>query len=265
VNARLFITDDPDRAFRVTAALLFLGSAAMTLAWCGSMSSMPGMEMPGGWTMSMTWMRMPGQSWAGAAATFIGMWSVMMVAMMLPAFLPMLWRFRRALALHARPRRGRMLMMGLGYFSVWTLLGAAVFPAGVVLAGLEMRLPSLARTVPVIGGMMIVLAGMLQLSAWKASQLARCRRSPVCGGHTAGSGAAWRHGLSLGIRCCYCCAPMTAILFVAGVMDLRAMTLVTTAIMLERLAAHAQVVARRLGYLTIAAGLLVSIGALLRI
>ena len=38
----------------------------------------------------MAWMRMPGQSWLGAAATFIGMWSVMMVAMMLPVLVPML-------------------------------------------------------------------------------------------------------------------------------------------------------------------------------
>jgi hypothetical protein len=42
------------------------------------------MPMPGGWTMSMAWMRMPGQTWPGAAASFLGMWVVMMVAMMLP-------------------------------------------------------------------------------------------------------------------------------------------------------------------------------------
>ena len=41
--------------------------------------------MPGGWTMSMTWMRMPGQTWPGVAASFLGMWVVMMVAMMLPS------------------------------------------------------------------------------------------------------------------------------------------------------------------------------------
>ena len=46
-----------------------------------SMSAMAGMEMPGGWTMSMAWMRMPGQSGPGAAATFPGMWTVMMVTM----------------------------------------------------------------------------------------------------------------------------------------------------------------------------------------
>jgi hypothetical protein len=38
--------------------------------------------MPGGWTMSMAWMRMPGQTWPGDAVSFLGIWVVMMVAMM---------------------------------------------------------------------------------------------------------------------------------------------------------------------------------------
>jgi predicted metal-binding membrane protein len=78
------------------SALIFAASAAVTIVWCASMSSMGGMTMPGGWTMSMTWMRMPGQSWPGAAASFLGMWIVMMVAMMLPSLVPMLARYRQA-------------------------------------------------------------------------------------------------------------------------------------------------------------------------
>jgi hypothetical protein len=38
------------------------------------MSAMGEMPTPGGWTMSMAWMRMPGQTWPGAAASFLGMW-----------------------------------------------------------------------------------------------------------------------------------------------------------------------------------------------
>ena len=68
------------RAFAGSAALLFAGSAAVTITWCDSMASMGGMAMPGGWTMSMAWMRMPGQTWPGAAASFLGMWVVIMVA-----------------------------------------------------------------------------------------------------------------------------------------------------------------------------------------
>src|SRR5262249_56955394 len=72
-----------ERGLALTVAVLFAASAAATVAWARSMSG--GMPMPGGWTMSMVWMRMPGQGWTGAAATFLGMWLLMMVAMMLPA------------------------------------------------------------------------------------------------------------------------------------------------------------------------------------
>jgi hypothetical protein len=74
-----------DRAFFSVSALLFAASAAGTIVWCASMSAMGEMPMPGGWTMSMAWMRMPGQTCAGAAVLFLGMWVVMMVAMMLPS------------------------------------------------------------------------------------------------------------------------------------------------------------------------------------
>src|ERR687898_1880971 len=84
------------RGFVGVVALLFTASAALTIVWCASMSAMGGMRMPGGWTMSMAWMRMPGQTWPGAAASFLVMWVVMMVAMMLPSLTPMLWRYRRA-------------------------------------------------------------------------------------------------------------------------------------------------------------------------
>ena len=93
-------------AFFGVSALLFAASAALTVAWCGSMSAMGEMPMPGGWTMSMAWMRMPGQTWPGAAASFLGMWVVMMVAMMLPSLVTMLWRYRgRRATLPAAGRR----------------------------------------------------------------------------------------------------------------------------------------------------------------
>ena len=62
------------RVFLGVSALLFAASAAVTIVWCESMSAMGGTAMPGGWTMSMAWMRMPGQTWPGAAASFLGMW-----------------------------------------------------------------------------------------------------------------------------------------------------------------------------------------------
>ena len=65
------------------SALFFIASTATTISICRSMSG--GMAMPGGWTMSMAWMRMQDQNWPAAVFAFVGMWFVMMAAMMLPA------------------------------------------------------------------------------------------------------------------------------------------------------------------------------------
>src|SRR3954468_10520568 len=101
----------------------------------GEMSDMP---MPGGWSMSMAWMRMPGQTWPGAAAAFLGMWVVMMVAMMAPSLIPMLRRYRRAVGGTGR-LGGLTAMVATGYFFVWSALGVVAFPLGVALAALEME------------------------------------------------------------------------------------------------------------------------------
>ncbi len=244
-------------AFFGVSALLFVSSAALTIVWCASMSAMDGMTMPGGWTMSMAWMRMPGQTWPGAAASFLGMWVAMMVAMMLPSLMPMLWRYRQAVGRAGGTRLGRLTaLVGLGYFFVWTVFGLAAFALGVALAALEMQLPALARAVPVGVGVAVLIAGALQFTAWKAHQLACCRAAPGRGRPLpADAGTAWRYGLRLGIHCSYCCAGLTAILLVIGVMDLRAMAVVTAAITVERLAPAGERVARAIGAVAVAAGL----------
>ena len=248
-------TDRIEPGFLVIAALVFLASAAATFVSYRSMSTMTGMEMPGGWTMSMTWMRMPGQSVSDAAAAFRRMWTVMMVAMMLPAVTPALVRYRRAVRALAAPRLGAFTgIVTLAYFTVWTLAGVVTFPLGMALADVTMQVPALSRAIPIIGGVTIILAGALQFSAWKSEQLSCCRSSPI---YTPGrAGAAWQHGWRLGLSCVRCCAGLTAILLVLGVMDLRAMAIVTLAITAERVAPAGQRIARMIGVLAIAAGLI---------
>src|SRR6185436_3792543 len=65
-------------SFHTVSSLLFAASVAVTVTWGASMSAMGGMPMPGGWTMSMTWMRMPGQTWTFMAMSFLAMWVAMM-------------------------------------------------------------------------------------------------------------------------------------------------------------------------------------------
>jgi len=239
------------------SALLFAVSAALTITWCESMSAMGGMPMPGGWTMSMAWMRMPGQTWPGAAAAFLGMWVVMMVAMMLPSLVPTLWRYRQAVGRAGETRLARpTVLVGVGYFSVWTVFGMAAFPLGIAVAAVEMQQPTLARAVPIAIGGVVLIAGALQFTAWKARHLACCRAAPGRGGTLpADAGTAWRHGVRLGLHCSYCCGGLMAILLVIGVMDLPAMAVVGAAITLERLAPAGERVARAIGAVVVGAGL----------
>ena len=193
------------------ATLVFLASVVGTVAWCGSMGAMHCAGMP--------WMIMPGQTWFGATAEFTGMWSLMMIAMMMPVLAPELVRRQRD--------QGGMSAwkFGAAYFAVWTLPGLTLFPIGVAFADLYS---------PVMGALVVMIAGGLQFTRWKSRQLACCRTG-------SSKGDAWRAGARLGVRCVYCCAGLTAALVAIGVMDLRAMALVTIAISAERLASSRRV------------------------
>lgn len=251
-------TSDP--LFFGVTALLFLGSAALTIVWCAQMSAMSAMVMPGGWTMSMTWMRMPGQSWPEAAASFLLMWTVMMVAMMLPSLVPALRQYRQAIGPRAKRSGLLTTAVGLGYFAVWSAFGAAAFPLGVALAALTMERPSLARAVPTALGGVVLLAGMLQISEWKARHLACSRRLPEQ--PSANARSAWTSGVRLGLHCARCCAPLMTVLLVLGVMELWAMGLVTAAMTLERVARDAERVALAIGVITMAGGVFLALTAL---
>jgi predicted metal-binding membrane protein len=197
--------------------------------------------------MSMMWMRMPGQTWPGVAAAFLGMWMVMMVVMMSPTLTPMLWRYREA----AGSNRSAFLMavVSAGYFFVWAVLGLIIFVAGAGFTALNMQ------ATPVLAGIVVLVGGALQLTRWKARRLACCREAPECGCRSlATPAAAWRYGLKIGLQCNYCCAGFTAILLAVGVMDLRAMAAVTAAISLERLLPGGERVAQAIGVVVVAAG-----------
>ena len=234
----------------------------MTLAWCASMSAMPGMSMPGGWTLSMVWMRMPGRTWLASVAWFLCMWVVMMLAMMLPSLVPKLLRYRRAIGSIGKMRaRLCTTVVGAAYFLVWAVLAIPVYAMGITTAAIELHEPSVARAVPIAGGVVVLIAGLLQFTAWKARRLACCRESSACSTPPAHAGAALRNGVRLGIDCSQCCLGFIAILSTIGIMDLRAMILVTVAITLERVAPSGARIARATGALAAAMGLFLIVRA----
>jgi predicted metal-binding membrane protein len=190
------------------------------------------------------------------------MWLVMMVAMMMPVLFPMLRRCRQSIG--QIPRLNLLtLVISIGYFFTWLLVGIVVFPMGIWLADLAMQNSTIAGNAPKITGLIIIIAGILQFTRWKAKQLACCRNIPEQ--HIPikrNISSSLRYGFRIGLRCNYCCAGLTLVLLVVGVMDPVAMALVAIAIAAERLAPAGEHVAKLIGIVLVGIGLYMLIHAL---
>ena len=227
------------------------------------MSGMSEMSMSGDWTMSMMWMRMPGQSWPGTAASFLGMWIVMMVAMMLPSLVPMLWRYRQAVERASGAHSEWLItLVGTGYFFVWTAVGVAAFAIGAAFSSVVIREPALARMMPGASAGVVLIAGVLQFTRWKARRIACWSDMAPHGRATAtDAGMAWRYGLRLGLECVHSCANLMAISLVMGMTDLRVMAAVAAAIIAERFAPRHTRVTHVIGVAVIAMALVLALRA----
>jgi predicted metal-binding membrane protein len=133
---------------------------------------------------------------------------------------------------------------------------------GIGLGAAAMRWPAVARSVPLVTGIVVVVAGCLQLSGWKARHLRRCRDGGCELPPTRTARDAWRHGLGFGVDCARCCSGWMAILLVGGVMDVGVMALVASAITFERYAARPERAARIAGMVAVTAGMVVIARAL---
>jgi predicted metal-binding membrane protein len=253
----------PPIAFIALSALAFLGSVAATIYFCHSMSG--GMDMPGGWTMSMMWMHMPGYTWSGCLAMFLVSWFVMMVAMMLPSALPMLLNIHRSpVAVNNGKFETLALAAALGYFFVWTAIGVVIYLLGVAFALEAMQWDWLSRLTPALSAVVLVAAGLIQFTRWKIASLNRCR-APDCGTlfDSATLGHGWRYGFRQGMVCCICCtAPMLALL-VLGAMNLGVMILIAVVISAEKLLPRPERTARFFGIVALLAGAYLLVKALL--
>lgn len=179
-----------------------------------------------------------------------------MVAMMLPSFAPTLWRHHRHLRAMRAPRAGRRsALFAAGYASVWAAIGLALFAASAALSPMGMASPADPPLAPWAAGAVVLCAGALQRSRWKAKQLLRCREACAAArGAQRNVVSAWRDGCRLGVACGLSCAAPMAVLFVAGLMDARMMMVIGAAITAERVAPAGARIARLTGALALVAG-----------
>ena len=234
----------PPAQFVAVCVLAFVAGVAATAYFCRSMCCE--MEMPGGWTMSMMWMRMRGQTWFASAVSFLLMWLAMMVAMMMPSALPTFLRAKLPWA--------ALCQVASGYFAIWLAAGVGIYGLGVAFAAAAMRSESFSRAVPLLSGALVIAAGAIQFTRWKMTHLLRCRSPFGCTASCPQRESSFRLGCKQGASCCVCCAAPMTIQLVLGIMNPLVMIVVAILIAAEKLLPRPALVARLVGVSAIIAG-----------
>jgi predicted metal-binding membrane protein len=208
-------------AYAATRAHLGIVAALVVLAaigWWWTASEMRGMDN-GPWSA------------LGTFGWFLGVWVVMMAAMMFPSVSP-------TVALYARMSRSRVLPVAFttGYLATWGAAGVAVFLIALTTTRVAHGALAWENAGRTVAGVTLLVAAGYELTPLKDVCLGKCR-SPLgtlLGSWRAGWVGAFRMGLGNGAWCVGCCWALMASLFALGVMSLTWMAVVAALIALEK-------------------------------
>jgi predicted metal-binding membrane protein len=250
-----------EAALRRDRVVIGTGLLALTaLAWLSVARMAAGMN---GAMTSVAMPSMPGMATNGAPALgwLIGMWAVMMVAMMLPSAAPMILLF--AIVSRQRRAQGRpavpVAVFTAGYLVAWGGYAVLAATAQWELHRLALLSPAMVSASPLLAGGLLIAAGIYQWLPLKTACLSHCR-SPI-GFFTTewreGVGGALVMGLRHGSFCVGCCWLLMALLFVAGVMNLLWVAAIAVFVLLEKLFRGGMLIGRVAGVALIAWGVLV--------
>jgi len=184
-------------------------------------------------------------------AALVVMWWLMMAAMMLPSATPAILLYARVReARSGEPRIAATWLFLAGYLAIWLLFS-------LIAACAQTLIGTTAVGSRYAQAMLLIAAGIYQLSPLKAACLGQCR-SPaqfISRHWRAGRAGAVRLGLLHGAYCVGCCWMLMALLFVGGVMNLWWVVALTLLIALEKLVNAGQLLARATGLALVASGL----------
>ena len=167
------------------------------------------------------------------------MWVVMMVAMMLPSAAPMILTFAavaRNRRRHQRPYVPVAVFVS-GYFIAWGGFSAVATLAQWLLHREALLSPMMVTSSALLGGVLLLLAGVFQFTPLKRSCLTHCRAPLefITTRWREGWGGALMMGLEHGLFCTGCCWALMALLFVLGMMNLLWIASLTILVGLEKI------------------------------
>lgn len=185
------------------------------------------------------------------------MWSIMMVAMMVPSVSPLILTFLKADKRDGTGSRvpSATILLG-GYLTVW--IGFSLLAAYLqwLLHSVALLSPMMVGTSDLLGGVIMVGAGMYQVTPVKRACLTHCR-SPVAFLSMAwrpGKWGAFRLGIRHGAYCVACCSVLMMLLFVAGVMNLFWVATITVLVLVEKSFRRGDVIGLLAGIVLMVAG-----------
>ena len=195
------------------------------------------------------------------AALFLAIWVVMMIAMMFPATTTMNLAFARVQrARHTGWQSSMSPWIFVGaYLLVWALFGVFAYLGALAASGLAGQIPWIMMNAARIGGGILVLAGIYQLTPLKRVSLAKCCTPLdfIHGGWRDGSTGAFRMGLEHGIFCLGSNWLLFVLLFPMGIMNVAAMAGLTVVIFAEKMFPRYPRIAQGVGLALILSGILV--------
>jgi len=193
-----------------------------------------------------------------ALLPFLGLWVVMMAAMMLPSVAPVAVLWTRLIT-GASAGPGRLVRMSAflaGYLLAWAVVGTVAFAA---LTGAGRLLTASPTAAKWLGVAIFTAAGIYQLTPWKDWCLRRCR-SPIGAlvyylGFK-GRSRDVRVGLHHGATCAGCCWGLMLVLIAVGVMNVAVMAVLAVVIFAEKLWRHGKRFGQAVGVLLVATAVL---------
>ena len=202
----------------------------------------------------------PQWSWTDFVLLFL-MWFVMMIAMMIPSVTPLVIIFtviNRKRLQQQNPYISSGYLLS-GYFLVWAAFSLFATLLQWWLQRVSLLNPAMVTTSKILGGIILIAAGIFQFTPLKNTCLHNCR-SPLGFIHQHwkdGKRGAIRMGIQNGIYCLGCCWILMMLLFVSGIMNILWIAIISLFVLIEKISSSVKVISLIAGIALIAYGIII--------